>query len=732
MQMPDQLAGKSEGELEEWFLENVAAENAPVEAMIQAIQATYAADSIDAAESLTSLLQEALTTRMDEVNTLALAQLRQQWRDDADYPRELRRTLRSTFKSRFGKAYIKHIGLGESGVSVATSLERLAVLEGLSPDVLCHDDTWGFGVIKNLDDFYAKVTIDFDSKSGHEMTFAYASETLDLIDDDHLLARKHRDEAGLLALASKNAPEVVRVALSSYGDMTVDELQALISREIVGATGWKKFWDQARRGLKSDPLVDLPTKRSEPLRLLSSEKQYDEDWVEEFSKERHPPEIAKLVATLEEETDFAALPEMIKEAVADRLAFAAWGADGNWPGLVVTILMDASRLDLVEDGKFGDRQTDVVKLLTKQINQDLVGMLFDMPARRLAEGMLFIADRYEGWDSALLVKLPKMTMSVLTAAIEFLVESGAEMPLRETLQSLFSSRMATGEILLWTLRNDARNLEWKLVPKGEMLLQVVECLEENLGGDQLRTQNQLRILMEDGAALGPQLQDLTEDQRIFLLQRVNVSSGWDEIGRRAVIGGMIKAFPELQQQLIGKSDRDEPKPRPRVTSWRSYRERQQHLKRLLEVDIPENAKEIAVATSYGDLRENAEYKYAKEHQTVLYCRRDEINADLKVVRGADFDAKASDVVVAGSTVTIQMSDGAKRTYTILGEWDRDETLEIISCKSRLAEVLEGLACGDKTMVPSDTGEAEAEVVAIDVLSPAVLAWLGDVPEKTKA
>ena len=93
---------------------------------------------------------------------------------------------------------------------------------------------------------------------------------------------------------------------------------------------------------------------------------------------------------------------------------------------------------------------------------------------------------------------------------------------------------------------------------------------------------------------------------------------------------------------------------------------------------------------------------------------------------------ASDVVVAGSTVTIQMSDGAKRTYTILGEWDRDEALEIISCKSRLAEVLEGLACGDKTMVPSDTGEAEAEVVAIDVLSPAVLAWLGDVPANTKA
>ncbi len=730
MQMPDLLVGKSEADLEAWFLEKVADEHAPVDVMIQAIAATYEADSVTAAETLSALLQEALTARTDEVNTLALCQVRVQWRDDAEYPRELRRTLRSSFKSRFGKAFIKQIGLGEKGVALATSLERLAVLQGLSPDVLCHDDTWGFGIIKSLDDFYAKVTIDFDRKSGHEMTFAYASETLDLIDEKHLLARKHRDEAGLLELASKNAAEVVRVALASYGDMTVEELQSLITRELVGETGWKKFWDQARRGLKGDSLVDVPTKRSEPLRLLASEKQYDEEWIEQFELERHPPEISKLVATLEEETDFEALPEMVKEAVADRLAFAAWGADGNWPGLVVTILMDATRLGLVVDGTFGDREIDVVKLLTKQINHDLVGMLFDMPARRLAEGMLFATDRYDGWDSALLVKLPKMTMSVLTAAIEFLIESGTEMPLRETLTTLFSLRQATGEILLWTLRNDARNCEWKLVPKGEMLLQVVECLEENLGGDQLRTQNQLRALMEDGAALGPQLEELTDDQRIFLLQRVNVSSGWDEIGRRAVIGGMIKAHPELQEQLLAKSDREQSKPRPRVTSWRSFRERQKQLKKLLEVDIPENAAEIAVATSYGDLRENAEYKYAKEHQTVLYCRRDDINADLKVVRGVDFDGAAMDEVAAGCTVTIQTSAG-RQSYTILGEWDRDEALSIISCKSRLAEVLEGLACGGKTVIPTESGEAEAEVVAVEALSPAVMAWLAESADDAK-
>ena len=65
-------------------------------------------------------------------------------------------------------------------------LRRMTVLIALKPGVLCHDKTWGFGVIQRADDFYERVHVDFDKKSGHQMSFAYAAETLDLIGDDHL------------------------------------------------------------------------------------------------------------------------------------------------------------------------------------------------------------------------------------------------------------------------------------------------------------------------------------------------------------------------------------------------------------------------------------------------------------------------------------------------------------------------------------------------------------------
>jgi len=49
----------------------------------------------------------------------------------------------------------------------------------------------------------------------------------------------------------------------------------------------------------------------------------------------------------------------------------------------------------------------------------------------------------------------------------------------------------------------------------------------------------------------------------------------------------------------------------------SYEKKQQDLKRVIDVEIPENSREIGVAMNKGDLRENAEYKAALEKQELL-------------------------------------------------------------------------------------------------------------------
>ena len=88
--------------------------------------------------------------------------------------------------------------------------------------------------------------------------------------------------------------------------------------------------------------------------------------------------------------------------------------------------------------------------------------------------------------------------------------------------------------------------------------------------------------------------------------------------------------------------------------------------------IPENSKEIGVARSYGDLRENFEFKAAKEMQAVLMRRKSELERDLHRARGTAFENPDTSQVSIGTVVTLRDTEpNDEETYTILGAWDGD-------------------------------------------------------------
>jgi transcription elongation GreA/GreB family factor len=81
----------------------------------------------------------------------------------------------------------------------------------------------------------------------------------------------------------------------------------------------------------------------------------------------------------------------------------------------------------------------------------------------------------------------------------------------------------------------------------------------------------------------------------------------------------------------------------------------------------------------------------------------------------------------GVSVSLTCPDASTRIYTILGEWDRDEALNIISCRSKLAQCLEGRRPGDRVLIPGETDDELVTIAAIDPLSDVVRAWLAAVP-----
>jgi transcription elongation factor GreA len=110
-----------------------------------------------------------------------------------------------------------------------------------------------------------------------------------------------------------------------------------------------------------------------------------------------------------------------------------------------------------------------------------------------------------------------------------------------------------------------------------------------------------------------------------------------------------------------------------------YEEKQKQLAHIMEVEVPANSKEIAFALSLGDLRENAEYKAAKEKQEILNSTIAKLKDEIE--RAQLFDPSSVNTSRTGFGTKVVLKNGIsgkQEEYTILGPWESDPDHRIIS------------------------------------------------------
>ncbi|MCE5263909.1 MAG: transcription elongation factor GreA [Deltaproteobacteria bacterium] len=143
------------------------------------------------------------------------------------------------------------------------------------------------------------------------------------------------------------------------------------------------------------------------------------------------------------------------------------------------------------------------------------------------------------------------------------------------------------------------------------------------------------------------------------------------------------------------------------------------LKRELEtlktVSIPQNIKDIEVARGHGDLSENAEYAAAKERQSYLHGRMQELENNLAMCNVIDLKNVTCDKAVFGTTVAVEeIGTGKKITYRLLGPLESDLEKNQISVTSPIGRALIGKCVGDEISVNTPGGIREFEIVEITV------------------
>ncbi len=139
----------------------------------------------------------------------------------------------------------------------------------------------------------------------------------------------------------------------------------------------------------------------------------------------------------------------------------------------------------------------------------------------------------------------------------------------------------------------------------------------------------------------------------------------------------------------------------------------EELRHLKQVERPAVIKAIAEAREHGDLSENAEYHAARERQSFIEGRVQELEDKISRAEVIDVTKLSGDAVKFGATVTLVDEDtDEETTYQLVGQDESDIKNGLLSIQSPLARAMIGKSVGDSFEATTPNGSKSYEILTI--------------------
>ena len=137
------------------------------------------------------------------------------------------------------------------------------------------------------------------------------------------------------------------------------------------------------------------------------------------------------------------------------------------------------------------------------------------------------------------------------------------------------------------------------------------------------------------------------------------------------------------------------------------------LRQLKSQERPAIIRAIAEARAHGDLSENAEYHAARERQSFIEGRVQELEEIVSAVEVIDPSTLSGSQVKFGAHVKLVDEETDKEaTYQIVGVYEADIKARLLSISSPLAKSLIGKKVGDTISVPAPGGDRSYEILEV--------------------
>ncbi len=589
---------------------------------------------------------------------------------------------------------------------------HMGALTALLEAGFCQHKSWGFGKVKALDGIAGRLLIDFQNKAGHGMDLAFSAETLKPISKDHILARKASDLKGLQQMAALHHLEVVKLVIDSFGGRaTISQIQE--SLKDVVPTDWKKWWEVARAEMKKDGHFQIPTKKTDPIVYQTEQTELGDRLLSEFRAAKglkaRVVVVNEILKSFEDFTKREAIPEILALLNSEIASHAQTRESEALEGIFARDDLRVAASLGAGEGEIGSRD-----IWTRAAR--IRGIFEDLPAAKHRRALESFKDAMPDWAAQIVIMLNEQIPAKLVGecARLLLTENRGQL-LKDTITRLISQHSASSELLLWLGKE--RNDYFADILGPEVFRAMLTAIERDQF--QEKRSNRLRDYVMEDLELLPELIESADVEVVRDLTRsLQLSPSFDDMDKRSLLARIVKAYPAIQDMISGDHARED---KTILTSWKSIERRKSEYDDLCNNKIPANIKDIALARSYGDLRENAEYKFAKEQQKILNRRKHELELQQARARGTDFANANTEAVSAGTTVRFtDLATGQQETLHVLGAWDGSEERAVISYLSPVGQALQGKSVGAEVSMGEGAHQRRVRIDAIELADVAAL------------
>ena len=577
-------------------------------------------------------------------------------------------------------------------------------LSQLAPGNFCVHKSFGAGKVIDWDMPGKKVVIDFEKSTGQTMELQFAFQKTEWIPVDDFRAKKIEQLEELRSLSKSDPINLVIHLLQSHGgSMTGDALEKELCGAVIPETGFKKWWDSTKKALRESRLAVVPQKRTEAIVLRTGDQTPAQSLVTDFEAAR---DIKGMIRGLEAiAADIGAFEndtEALKRLLCDIDEGAKKAARVQ---LGQALQLVAARDEVIGSSKALELDPTAVRLSDLLLSADPVKLAEEagsLPSGRQRAVYEAFPDAFaEVWVEKIVRVFDRVGARGVTEIARILLERGELPALVTHLRSAIARRDLGSDALIWVCRE--RKGASADVFSADVGAAILNLLENDHLSDGPRKTSRLQSLLGDDKKLLTDLVEIMDinEARNFS-RRLLDCPVFADLEKKSLMARIIKSRPETAELVNGTNAK-----RPEemlLVSWESLERKKAELDDLIRNKIPQNLNDVKIARSYGDLRENFEYKSAKDLEKYLAHRRNALDKEIHSARGTDFKGSDASKVNIGTIVTLTDAAGTEVEMSLLGAWDSDPDKKLVSYLSEVGKALIGRAPGETVQIRDETTE----------------------------